>query len=341
VEPKKLPWEDLLPKREKPSSLRLAPRGVPLPSPITGRTTTSVSLSVPIKSDESAVPQLLLRKGLVPAPDQITVAQIAADLGVETDRIQPLIDRGYLRVMIAGETLETTIVARPLPAAMAWLSTMFVPLRMRPMLPAGEVATFLQLSAAAFRSYAIHYNIPVYDDPVFGELITLASLYAFQQALYDERSVTRYDRQTMLAMMCKKNPVLGRTKYTAYSKKIEAEIMRISHMEEPDRTMRAVAFWTAYRDAETVYKCLEDYEGTVRELTPWDLRQKKKVALLLKWTEMKRKWGDTPRKKRTKMRKDKGTHKPGWVPRPKKKVRWGKRYESKTRKKSGYWTSED
>ena len=221
-----------------------------------------------IGSDEHALPLLLHRKSPVPPPDQISVKQLAGELGILPSRVQPLIDHGYLRVMAAGYSADTTIVARPLPAALAWLKSLFAPLRMRPMLPVEDVAEMLNLTPAELRSFVVHYNIPLWDDPVFGELMTINGLRAVQRGIYAERRSTRYDRQTLLEFLCKQSGITWNLTNFSYSMQLDTEIRRICKMPEPGRTVRAVALWTAWRDAQTVTECLTKYRATMKAQEP-------------------------------------------------------------------------
>jgi hypothetical protein len=166
--------------------------------------------------------------------------------------------------MAAGYSPDTTIVARPLPAAMAWLTSLFAPLRMRPMFPVEDVAVMLDVSVAQVRSFIIHYNIRLWDDPVFGELINISGLRALQKNLYGERYIFRYDRQSLIIFMCKQAGIPYNPQ-RSYSKKLDAEIRRICKMPEPNRTIRATALWTAWRDATTFTACMEQYRDAMRK----------------------------------------------------------------------------
>jgi hypothetical protein len=209
--------------------------------------------------DANEVPLCLQRNSPVPLADQIPVPQLAKELNVQPERLQALIDRNYLRVLMRGQTLEETFVARPLPAAMVWLEIMLQPLRLRPLLPASEIAEMLEMPQRDVAGLCLHYGIPLYDDPAFGELISIAGFRALNQAMHESRDPLRTDRiaLAMRHVAFRGEPV----KTLQFSDKIEAEAKRICQMEEPQRTMVAARFLSAYRDANTLAECWAKYNG--------------------------------------------------------------------------------
>ncbi len=296
-----IPFVKQLPWREK-SSLPTSGAGEgSLPRKTKAPDTSPASPLSGTPQDESVLPLLLHRKNPVLPPDQITATQLAADLGIEPARIQPLIDRGYLRIMAPGYSLETTIVARPLPAALAWLKSLFAPLRMRPFLPVEDVAKLFKLSSETIRSFIVHYNIPLYDDPVFGELMTINGMRAVQQCIYDERHKTRFDRQAMLKFVLKQHGIASNHFPHSYSTKLDAEIRRVCAMKEPDRTVRAVALWTAWRDARTIEACLKSYSTTMRKRSELGKTIDRGMDTLEKGIngEIKKKWKIPPQQQNT------------------------------------------
>lgn len=258
---RQLPW------REKSSLPGSAAKEDWQPGQIRSPDTSPESpLSDTTPPDESVLPLFLHRKSPVPSPDQITVKQLATELsGGNIDRIQPLIDHGYLRIMVPGDSLATTIVARPMPAALTWLKTLFAPLRMRPFLPVDDVAKVLKIASSTIRSFIVHYNIPIYDDPAFGELMTITGMRAVQMGIYAERHKPRFDRQAMMQFVLKQYGIPSNRVTHSYSMVLDAEIRRVCAMKEPGRTVRAVALWTAWRDAKTIGECLKTYRTTLRE----------------------------------------------------------------------------
>lgn len=129
------------------------------------------------------------------------------------------------------------------------------------MLPVEEVSGLLHLTPDELRSFIVHYNIPLYHDPVFGELMTINGLRAVQRGTYAERRTARYDTQAMLLFLTKQDGITWNPRNHSYWMQLDAEIRRICALPEPDRTMRAVTLWTAWRDAKQFRECLAKYRA--------------------------------------------------------------------------------
>lgn len=225
---------------------------------------------------------MLWRKSPVPQSEQVSVVALAKELHVDPPRVQALIDRGYLRVMFPGMTVESTLVARPLPAAFAWLQSMFAPLRMRPMYPVAEVARLLGQPVKDLRGFCVHYNLPLHDDPIFGELISLATVHKVLDAIHSDRLQVRFDSQAMLFAMAKRYKLPGLSQRRSFSYQLEKEISRLCHVQEPDRTIRAAALYHAYMGAKNIKDCLLKYHGLVREMAPRERRAVRNLEKMLK-----------------------------------------------------------
>lgn len=150
----------------------------------------------------------------------------------------------------------------PAAAAMDWLRTMFMPLPMRPFLPASMVCDLLDCDLRDFRRLCVLYDIPLHSDPVFGELMGIAAFHRFFTALYHFRDPARFDRQAMLSMLHNKYsgpdkaiPVLP------YERRLDVEIRRIAKLEEPMRFERAMALMEAMEDAKTLADFYARYKG--------------------------------------------------------------------------------
>jgi len=215
---------------------------------------------------ENELPGLLVRKSPVPASDQITVKQLAVELGnVRWQRIETLIQNGYLRVMRPSQALHETVVARPSPDALNWLRTMLAPLRKRPLLPLPELAEFLGMKIDEIRDLCLYYEIPIYSDEVFGELLSLAGYRAFVHAQNRLRSPTRTDRQALMVLMVNMRCEFPKSVIKkSYSQELEELIKQIVVMPEPRRTMLSAEFWKAYKDAETIADCIKTIETSPR-----------------------------------------------------------------------------
>jgi len=211
-----------------------------------------------------ALKDALLRPAPIPRSEYITVRDLAAELKVDPERLRPLIDLQYLRILHAGEYLVDCQVARPLPAAMDWLKQMMAPIHMRALLPVDVAAELLRCDSVDIRKFCLAWNIPMYFDPAFGELLSPTNFFRLFQKLFQVNSgEARYDRQMLLKILATGNEQRERTNPLPYSRMLEREIARISRLPEPDRTVRAVALYDAFVDAKTVKECISEYRQTV------------------------------------------------------------------------------
>ncbi len=62
----------------------------------------------------------------------ISIGELAQLIEAPAERLRPVVEYKYLRVLTANSEFERTIVARPGERAFAWLRNMFQPLKMRP-----------------------------------------------------------------------------------------------------------------------------------------------------------------------------------------------------------------
>lgn len=228
------------------------------------QTTSPKSPVCPTFEERNGPRDWLHRSSPVPPTEQINLNQLAKELGVAVDRIQPLIDHGYLRVMHLSSDPATTIVARPLPGGMDWLRTMFMPLTKRPYLPVADVAAILGITERELRFICVTDNIQLSDDPVFGELLSASGFVSLKRGLVAKEDAIRFDRQTILLILAKLKRITTKGEYYRtpgeyrYSQRIENEIRRVSRLPEPQRTLRATELWAAFNEADTVTECLSD-----------------------------------------------------------------------------------
>jgi hypothetical protein len=193
-----------------------------------------------------------------PPVESISLADLAKELGAKADRLPPLVLEGYLHLVKSGCYAEDTFVERPAAGAREWLRTMFAPLKQRPMLPIKDVARFLEMSLLELRRWCLHFNIPIYMDTAFGELLSLKSFYSLQNGFFEIRNPLRTDRQALLVLFSfvKRISRHERVQLRRYDHRLEEELKRIVALPEPQRTIQATLFWSNYRDAKTIAECI-------------------------------------------------------------------------------------
>lgn len=223
----------------------------------------------------------LQRSSPIPVADQITSTQLADELRTSIERIQPLIERGYVRVIHLSEDPSTTIIARPLPAGMDWLRTMFMPLQKRPYIPTTDAAAILGMSDRDLRFICVAENIQVYEDPIFGELLSASGFITLKKGLVAREDALRFDKQTIMLILARLKRVKPKSNSKPgdfrYNERIEKEIARIALLPEPQRTFRATDLWAAFNQADVVTNSLKQ-DGCGKNYTIGTLR--KKMGLL-------------------------------------------------------------
>lgn len=218
----------------------------------------------------ASVPQALKGTKIVP------LGELANSLGVDVKRILPALEHGYLKLV----TADPPAVYEPPPAAMDWLRVMYQPLTLRPFLSSAMVGELEGITAFAVRRLCLDYNIPIYSDPVFGELMSISAYYRFHQQMHSQRDPSRFDRQGMLwAMMHTVAPDEWRrdVKPPRFSRRIELEVRRIAALQEPARTDAALRLWTAWSDTQKVWSSIAAAQGRKYDPTPKALKRLEKM----------------------------------------------------------------
>ena len=207
----------------------------------------------------------------------ITVRALAEKLGLTPDHIHRMIKADYLCVIMEKTDPNETVVFCPKEDTLDWIKMMHQPLYKRPFVRLAEVHSMLERTqgriqhraAEKTRRVCLTYNIPIYLDPYLGELITPEGLAALARHMWIYRNPKRYDRVTMLAFLLNSIPTWGlpnpngrRLYVPRYTKRLELEIVKAVHLPEPERTLRVMELYEAWRDSRTAQECvarLKDY----------------------------------------------------------------------------------
>ncbi len=195
----------------------------------------------------------------------ISIGDLAQLIEAPAERLRPLVEHRYLRVVAPYEEFERTIVARPGRTATEWLKNMFQPIKMRPFIPVKDVGKLWGITERNVVIGCRPRGIPVQSDPVFGELMSFSALKRFARAQRKYSTSYRYDRAGFLRYYLSEIEGVGWKSPLRYSQKLECEIHRITSLSEPWRTIRATELIIAFRDAETVTQCLRKYRQASEE----------------------------------------------------------------------------
>jgi hypothetical protein len=218
------------------------------------REKNSLKLLRSFRTHLESVPEALQSQKVVP------LSELASKLGVEPKRLLPAIEHGYLKLV----TINPPTLYEPPPAAIDWLRVMFQPLTLRPFLSSEMVGELEGLSPQSVRRLCLDYGIPIYSDPVFGELMSISAFYRFHQQMHSHRAPSRFDRQAMLwTLLHEQNGWLDNIKPPRFSRRIELEIRRIAGLDEPARTDAALRLWDSWTETRKVWASIAAAKGIV------------------------------------------------------------------------------
>jgi hypothetical protein len=209
----------------------------------------------------------------------ISIADLARLIECPVEKLQPLVEHKYLRVLFPKQEFERTIVSRPGQRATDWLKMMFQAMKMRPLIPLREVGKLWKVSENHIFKICRHYRIPVQSDPVFGNLISFNGLKSFARARMKYHKPKAYDRTFLLRYFLSQIEGVRWKDPPSYTMKLEMEIRRIATLPYPQRMINAMALIEAFRDARTATECIrregEIYEELLKsEASVEELRRK-------------------------------------------------------------------
>lgn len=186
----------------------------------------------------------------------ISLGNLAQLIDAPVERLRPLVEQRYLRVLSPDPEFDRTIIARPGQRATEWLRNMFQPLQMRPLIPLKEAGKLWDINEREVLKYCQVGKIPVHSDPVFGNLITFNALKSLARARAKYHKPKRFDRAALLRYYLSEIEGVRWKEPPPYSQSLEEEIERIARLKEPVRTIRSVELLLAFRDARRVTEYL-------------------------------------------------------------------------------------
>ena len=183
----------------------------------------------------------------------MSFADLADELRVSPEELVPLVTAGYLVIVQTADVLKDTLVGKPTQNMIDWFRAMFGPVALRPMVPIKEVAAMALVKLDHFIELCERFHLPIYDDPIFGGLVSPRTVITFYGKYRQTMMPVRVDRVTLIDF-------LGRMKgfkvkrpirlVEVFWKSFDEEIKRIAALPEPQRTIAATAFWQMFNDAD-------------------------------------------------------------------------------------------
>jgi len=179
---------------------------------------------------------------------------LASDLGVDVSKIELLVSTGWLTLVRDHTIPALRLVGKPGRAGMDWLKNALAPIPLIPVVRLKHVMELLDVKPPAMRRLIMDYAITVYIDPALGEMITIASFHHLFHSLYPWHERSRFDRQMMLSILFGFDKGDGEVfvRPMSYSQRLEEELARIATLPEPERSIRSMDVYEAYRDASTI-----------------------------------------------------------------------------------------
>ena len=196
----------------------------------------------------------------------ISIRNLAQLIEAPVERLRPLVEQNYLRVLTANSEFEKTIVARPGERAVGWLRNMFQPLRMRPFVPLKEAGKLWGITERKALKYCQLRKIPVQSDAVFGNLISFGALKSLARARHRYYKPKTFDRASLLRYYLSEIEGVRWKEPPPYSQSLEEEIHRIARLKEPWRTVQSVELLLAFKDVQAVTDCCRGQAEVSAEL---------------------------------------------------------------------------
>jgi hypothetical protein len=200
----------------------------------------------------------------------ISIGNLAQFIEAPVERLRPLVEHNYLRVLMANSEFEQTLVLRPGKRATEWLRNMFQPLKMRPFVPLKEAGKLWGITERKALKYCKLGKIPVQSDPVFGNLISFGALKSLARARGRYYKPKAFGRAALLRYYLSEIEGVRWKEPPPYSQELEDEIHRIARLKEPWRTVRSVELLLEFRDAKAVTDCWRR-QGKVSAEVPAEL----------------------------------------------------------------------
>jgi hypothetical protein len=184
--------------------------------------------------------------------EPISLRELSLELKCSEDQTRLLAKHGWLTVIREHEMPQLFLVGKPKPAAMTWLRQTTGMIPMIPMIPVRHVAELL--ATRGVKTLLLEHGIQVYVDAALGELITVASFHRLFNLIYPWHLRSRYDRQMLLAVLTGIDAGSGSAfvKPKPYDQKLEDEIRRVARLPQPQRSIRGMEIYDAYKDAKTI-----------------------------------------------------------------------------------------
>lgn len=203
----------------------------------------------------------------------ITVRDLAQRIEGSVDDVKRLIDFKYLTVVMEKTDPEQTVLSCPGEEGIRWLRNMVQPIHLVPFIKLDDVHRLIRKQQGRMsrkkpvertRRVCLAYQIPLFLDPVYGELLTIEGFAELAYHIGVYRNPVRNDRVTMLSFLMNALTEDERTKerYVRLkiprrgTKRLNLEIARIARLEEPERTFMAQSLYECWKDSRGVQECL-------------------------------------------------------------------------------------
>ena len=225
-------------------------------------------------------------KDALQSTEPISVSDLSRELQVTEDKVLLLIQEGYLTLLKKHDTPFLCQVGRPAPAAMSWLKQALSPIPLVPVIPVSYVMQLLGIKTKAMTTLILEHGIEIYIDLVLGQMMTILAFHRLFNSIYPWHERARFDRQMFFSILSGID-LGGGEKFIRpkpYDQTLEDELIRVSKLPHPERALRGMDIYQAYKDAKTIASVLKWINKTPtqirvdRIIRQWKHRKDKRYA---------------------------------------------------------------
>jgi hypothetical protein len=221
-------------------------------------------------------------KDALQSPEPISITDLARELEVSENKVLLLLEEGYLSLLKKSDTPFLCQVGRPAPAAMRWLKQALSPLPLIPVIPVSYAKQLMGVkTTAGMKKLLLEHGIHVYIDLALGSMISIASFHKMFSLVYPWHERVRFDRQMFFNILTGIDLGSGEkfVRPAPFDVTLEEEIVRIAKLPQPQRALRAMDMYLAYKDAKSIAGLLKSINKT---LTPTMIRVE---SIMRKWEQ--------------------------------------------------------
>lgn len=126
-----------------------------------------------------------------------------------------------------------------------------------------HAAKALGTDTGHLRNLMRDHRMPIYSDAILGSLMTVADFYKILHIVHPAYEKHRFDRQMFFQILSglHSGEWADPSRPMAYDQRLEMELAKVAKLPQPERAMRSMEIWEAYRDAWRLIKDVRESVG--------------------------------------------------------------------------------